>query len=110
MAKLFTGFTEILILVAFLLQPVSIPQCIITSYIFFVKYFMELAFVYMEVYLLVKLVNQSGIFVKRLVFDITNESSVVQGALVIATVLIYISSVYILKESLMYSSSPIHFQ
>lgn len=110
MAKLFTGFTEILILVGFLLQPVSIPNFIIICYIFVVKYIMDFIFIYFEVALLVKLVNQSGIFVKKLVFDITNESSLVQGALILATVLVYTWSMYILKESLMYSSSPIHFQ
>lgn len=109
-AKVFGGFSEILIFVAFLLQPVTIPDFIITSYIFFVKYVMDFAFIYVEVHLLLKLVDQSGILVQRLVFDISHESSLVQGALACATLLVYALSGYILKDGLMYSSSPIHLQ
>lgn len=109
-AKLFTGFVDVLFFALFLLQPFTIPGFVITSYIFIVKYILDFLFVFMEIHLLVKLVNQSGMLVRKLVFEICDESPLVQVSLVLATVLVYILSGCILKEGLMYSSSPIHFQ
>lgn len=109
-AELFTGFVDVIFFLLFLLQPFTIPGFLITSYIFIVKYILDFFFVFMEIHLLVKLVNQSGMFVRRLVFEICDESSLVQVSLVLGTILVYILSGYILKEGLMHSSSPIHFQ
>ena len=102
------GILDVLLFMAMMLQSGSmLPNFIVVTYSYLLVFLGEALFVWMECVLLLSLVKKSGRLVSKIVFDYTDESTVVQVMLILVSIGLCYSSIQVMVAALRAASSSI---